>query len=120
MIGSTGSCTPGSAVVRGNKVCPESLVCGGRARESRIRSGAKISLVMSSKLLYRKIVAADFSYSTSKYCFLNVVLENTKIAKTPGRELTALQASLSGSPDVAWYSRLFYAYVCPGKKSVWV
>ena len=115
MTGSTGNCTPGSAVVRGNKVCQKSWGCGGRARESRIRSDAKISLFMRSKLLYRNIVVTNFSYSASKYCFLNDVSDNTKIAKIVEREFTALQASLSGSPDVSWHSRLLYVYVCPGK-----
>ena len=64
--------------------------CGGRARESRIESDAKTSLVMRSKLLYRNIVVADFLYSASKYCFLNDVSDNTKIAKTTERWFTAL------------------------------
>ena len=101
MARSTGSCTPGSAVVQGNKVSQKSRGCGGRARGSRIQSDAKKCLFMRSKLLYRNIVAADFFYSASKYWFLNDVSENTKIAKTTERELTALQASLSAPPDVS-------------------
>ena len=82
MTRSTGSCTPGSAVVQGNKVSKKYRGCGGRARGTRIRSGAKKSLFMSSKLLYRNIVAADFFDSASKYWFWDDVSEKSKITKT--------------------------------------